>query len=149
MPKMATQCYKTFALKSPINTHYRRATCAEIECEAYVSGWYLLKDNLPEDMFYIATHSGRRYQEIYVDEGGSLLDTVVPQGMYLVFYAGQECFAAASHVISLDRPEFYYIGRGDWRSFNVRNAQQYNKPGVWLDQFATHLDSINTEINRG
>jgi len=100
-------------------------------------------------MLYIATHSGRHYQEVYIDKGGSILDTELPQGTYLVFHTGQECFAAASHVRSLDRPEFYYVGRGDWRSFRVAKAQKYDKPDIWLDQFASHLDSINAEINKG
>lgn len=138
-PKMPTQLYKTYAVRSPISTHFRAATCAEVDCEAYVNGWQLRVEGLTPDLLYTAKHSGRKFKEVEVAKGET----------YLIFEAGQFCFAASTHRKSLDRPEFYYTGRGDFRSFSIRKADQFAKPEEWVDSFQHHLDKINTEIQRG
>lgn len=148
-PLGPTQAYKTYAIRSPLNTHYRKATCQEIDCDAYLNGWYFFKDALDEQLLYTATHSGRRYHELYMDEGGVLLGNVVAQGNYLVFYAGQPCFKVDSHVISLQRPELYLVGRGDYRSFSPRAARRHTSPENFVDDWTTHQDQLNTRHERG
>jgi hypothetical protein len=144
-----TQAYKTYAVKSPLNSHYRKATCQEINCHSYLNGWYFFKDALDERLLYAATHSGRKYIEKYMDEGGMLLGDKVVQGTYLVYPAGQTCFKIDSHVISLQRPELYFVGRGDYRSFNTRNAKQHTSPANFVDDWTTHMDYLNTRAERG
>lgn len=132
-PRMATHQYKTFAVRSPISTHYRRATCAEIECPDYLNGWYLKIDGTPEDLLYIAKNSGRKYVvgEVMLDNGDIF--------QALIFEAGQGCFRESTHVISLERPEFFFAGRGDHRSFSTRKAQQYDRPDQFVEDFEDHL----------
>lgn len=137
-PKMPTQNYQTFAIRKPFSTHYRHATCEEIGCEAFLHGWQLHLESLPPDLVYAAKHSGRKFREYRMEEGET----------YLIFEPGQSCFAESTHVISLDRPEFYFVGRGDHRSFSTRRAQQFNSAD-WVDVFATHLDRIRTEQAKG
>lgn len=143
-PAMPTQNYQTFAVRSPINTHYRRATCAEIDCPDYLNGWYLKIDGTPQELIHIATHSGRRYRV-----GEVLLEGQTEAFRALIFEAGQPCFREETHVTSLERPEFFYIGRGDFRSFSTRRAQQVGKPDEFVDRFATHLDKLKTKLERG
>lgn len=135
---MPTHLYKTFGIRTPAKTHYRRATCAEYDCAAYKNGWQLRVESLTPDLLYLARNAGRRYTEVAVREGETLL----------VFEAGQSCFAETTHQIPLDRPEFYFVGRGDYRSFSTRKAQQL-PPGDWVEQFATHIDTLHTAIQRG
>jgi hypothetical protein len=138
-PKMPTQLYKTYAVRSPADTHYRAALCEEVDCEAYLNGWQLRVEGLAPDLLYTAKHSARRYSVVEVG----------PSETYLVFEAGQHCFAVSTHRKSLERPEFYFAGRGDFRSFSTRKAEQFTRPEDWVDSFANHLDTIRTEIDKG
>lgn len=151
-PLGPTHAYKTYAVKSPLSTHYRKATCREINCDAYLNGWYFFKDALDARMLHTATHSGRKYIETYVDEGGLLLGQTVAQGTYLVYHAGQTCFKIDSHVITLERPELYFVGRGDYRSFSTSahsGTRQHTSPASFVDDWATHMDYLTTRIERG
>ncbi len=138
-PLMPTQAYKTFAVRSPLSTHHRRATCAEVDCPDYLNGWQLRVEGLPDDLLFVARNSGRKYQELNVAQGET----------YLIFEAGQPCFRESTHTVSLERPEFFFAGRGDWRRFSHRRAQQYDKPEQFVDDFATHLDTLKREIEKG
>lgn len=140
-PKLPTGFYKTYRIASPVSTHYRPATCAEVDCKAFREGWTYKKSDLErENLLYAVTHAGKRYRETNVDESP---DT------YLVFEPGQICFQARMHRISLDRPEFYFAGRGDFRSFSHRRATQFDKPEDWVDSFAHHQDIINRVVEEG
>lgn len=137
-PHMPTQNYMTFQTTSPVETHYRKASCAEIDCPAYVNGWSYKKEDLTAQDLYIATHSGRNWREVHIGPGEN----------YIVFDSGQSCFAAGTHVISLERPAFYFVGRGDWRSYVTTSAQQMR--GVdWVDRFANHQAKLIEAIERG
>lgn len=137
-PKMPTGNYVTYKVASPLATHYRPATCAEADCEAYENGWSYRKADLDERLLYIVTHAGKRYREVEHQNE-----------TYLIFEPGQPCFQARMHRVSLERPEFYYAGRGDFRSFTTRKAQKFDRPEDWQDHFAHHQDRLNTLIQRG
>lgn len=138
-PKMPTHCYKTFRVMSPISTHYRPATCEEAKCDAFLNGWTYNKTALAAgNLLYAVTHAGKRYREVEHDKE-----------TYLVFEPGQRCFHSSTHVVPLERPEFYFSGRGDHRSFSTRKAQKFTRPEDWQDSFATHLDMIRREIEKG
>jgi len=138
-PKMGTRSYKTYQIASPINTHFRPATCAEIECEAYTNGWTFREADLDEKLRYIVTHAGKRYERKRLTDNGD---------WYLVFAPGQPCFGASNHVVTLERPELYLVGRGDWRSYSPRDAKQL-RPEDWLDDCRNHQDKLATVFNQG
>jgi hypothetical protein len=140
-PKLPSRMYKTFQIASPLATHYRVATCAEVECEAYTKGWtYKKADLIAENLLYLVTHAGKRYRETSIDEGGEI---------YLVFEPGQVCFQARAHRVSLERPELYLSGRGDYRSYSARNANRYDRADQWVESFAEHQEIINRVIQEG
>ncbi len=151
-PKMPTQVYKTFRVASPVATHFRQATCQEFECTAFNNGWTYIKEELEkENLLYAVTHAGKRYKEMVVPvpiqtENGWMFG---PEKLCLVFEPGQVCFQARTHRLPIGRPEFYFVGRGDYRSFTPRAAQQFNRPDDWLDSFQNHMDKIKTEIQKG
>lgn len=135
---MATQAYKTYQIASPIETHYRKATCQEVNCEAYRLGWRLQLDILqPKDKQTIK--DSRRKFVIQEDDKGV---------KWLVFEAGQPCFQASLHRTTLERPEIYRVGRGDYRSYDERTARIL-RPEDWLDDFANHQDRLKTLQERG
>ena len=142
-PLMPTQAYRTFAVRSPLSTHHRRATCAEVDCADYINGWYLALDGLPEELLFIAKNAGKRYRqgEVEVSKGVSV--------KALIFEAGQACFRASTHTKPLERPEFFFAGRGDFRSFSHRKAQQFERADQFVETFAQHLDDLKREIEKG
>ncbi len=153
IPRMATNAYKTFRVASPVATHFRPATCEEFDCTAFNNGWTYIKAELErENLLYLVTHAGKRYREMSMPvpfkspEGTWEFG---PEQLCLVFEPGQTCFQARSHRLPLGRPEFYFAGRGDYRSFSPRAAQRFNRPDDWLDSFQNHMDKIKTEIQKG
>lgn len=140
-PKLPPNFYKTYRIASPITTHYRPATCAEIDCKAYKEGWTYKKSDLEKaNLLYTVTHAGKRFHEAQLADDAET---------YLVFEPGQVCFQARTHRISLDRPQFFFAGRGDYRTFSHRNALQFDDPADWVDSFANHQDIIKRVVDEG
>lgn len=139
-PLMDAGAYKTYAVVAPVSTHFRRGTCAETNCPHYLNGWRTRIENLTPDLLHTATHSGRRYTVQQVAEGES----------YLVFPAGQPCFAAAEHRVRLDRPPLYIVRDGDHRGNPRRTrARQHLNPANWVEDFAEHQQALADEIKKG
>lgn len=139
-PLMPAQNYKTYAVVSPLGSHFRPATCAEADCPHYLNGWRTRIENLTPDLLHAAKTSGRRYTVQQITEGET----------YLVFSAGQPCFAASAHRVRIDRPPLYVVRDGDWRGNPRRTkARVHHNPANWLEDFATHQQAIADEIEKG
>jgi hypothetical protein len=137
-PNMPVGAYRTFQIASPIETHWRPATCEESDCEQYANGWRVRVEGLsPEDLHAIRT-SGRQFRQVDVAEGET----------WLVFEPGQRCFKAATHKVPLGRPELYVVRDGDWRGNPTRQSFQHSSAESWVDQFATHQDKLAEAIER-
>lgn len=104
-PRLPVTAMQTHAILAPPATHWRPATCAEVECKHYEHGWTLRTAGLPDAMVMAARHSGRNYTEVPAEEGGSVL----------TFKPGQPCFRASEHRIRLEREPLYVKRNGDWR----------------------------------
>jgi hypothetical protein len=133
---------KTYAIRSPLATHTRVATCREVECVASGHGWTTTIDEATNfgkrQAGFIRTHSGRHYTE-----------TRTPAGLTeFSFPAGQRCFT--QHRVSLERPEFYFVHPGDNR-LPVRpdDITRHARAADWVDDFATHQDRLQTVMERG
>jgi hypothetical protein len=139
--QMAPQSYLTFAIRQPMVTHFRVATCAEVECQAYLGGWQLRVEQLSDMLLHTARNAGKKFMELEVSETEH----------YLVFEPGQPCFSAAQHRAPLERPAFFYAGRGHWSSriFSTRTAQKFNRPEDWAERMDEHLDRIRVKIQEG
>jgi len=138
-PNMPVGAYQTFQIASPIETHWRSATCEESGCEQYANGWRVRVEGLrPEDLHAIRT-SGRRFRPVDVAEGET----------WLVFEPGQPCFKAATHKVPLGRPELFVVRDGDWRGNPTRQSYQHSSADAWVDHFATHQDKLAETIERG
>lgn len=135
-PRMPPQYYKNYRISTPLETHYRRATCQEIDCEAFRDGWTMHKEKLTPQMLFAIKQSRRKYREI----------NMAPGETYLVFEPGQVCFKAPQHRVSLERPEFYFAGRGLYTIFNERTATRHTKPEFWIEDMQEHLDTIRKAI---
>lgn len=141
-PAGPVQAYQTYALITPRgDTHWRTATCAEVECQAYASGWTTVIDPATElgrkQLAYIRNHSGRAYYDT------TSLDTTLVE---LRFPPGQQCFA--THRVRVGREPLYVVRGGDWRS-NLGGIRRHTRAEHWVEDFAEHQDKIHTIHERG
>lgn len=138
-PVGPVQAYQTYAVRAPRSTHTRPATCAEVGCVAYRSGWATTVDPGSElgarQATYITRQSGRRFAQ-----------TMLPDGrVRFEFEAGQRCFA--EHRVSLEREPLFFKRGGDWRA-NVGPTLRMTGQD-WLDDFGEHQERLRDRIARG
>lgn len=138
--KAPAHTMRTFQIDQPLETHYRRATCAEVDCTAHANGWVMGFDLSDPDRAaaarWIRDHSGRTFSA-KVAEGK----------VTLTFAAGQTCFA--KHRMPLEREPFYVVRGGDFRGnptgYRVRPASA----DEFVDRWENDLDKLNTIRERG
>lgn len=132
---------KTYGIVAPKATHFRPATCAEVDCPNYTGGWRTTVDESTElgqaQGHYIRNEAGRRYTE--VREASMTTFT---------FEAGQTCFR--EHETRLDRPEIYVVRDGDFRG-NPRGTapRVHQDPQAWVDDFGEHQERLADRMGRG
>jgi hypothetical protein len=142
-PKLPVQAMKTYQVSSPISTHTRPATCAEVECRPHTQGWATAVDERTElgqrQAYYIRKESGRSFREERTEKGWTAF----------TFPAGQRCFDSASHRVPLDRPEFYIVRSGDWRGSPLGLIRRHTRPEHWVEDFALHQQGVAKMVERG
>ena len=138
-PLMDAAAYKTYEMRSPLSTHFRPATCAEVDCPHYLHGWQVRVEALEERVLRAVQRSGRKYVVRKVADGET----------YLEFEAGQPCFRQSLHRARIDRPPLYIVRDGDFRG-NPRGtkARLHQRPQDWVEDFATHQQAIADEIEK-
>ena len=142
-PVGPVQAYKTYQVAAPLTTHWRPATCAEIECEHYEHGWATTVLPGSGDEALIRS-SGRHWQDEV--RGGPWPDE---QGfLTFLFPPGQACFGAHRHRVPLGRDPFFVVRRNDWRG-NLGLIRRHKRGADWVDDFATHQDKLIAQQQRG
>lgn len=137
-PQGGVQDYKTYQIMSPLTSHWRPATCAEINCPNYLKGWRLRVEGLPPDMLHAAKTAGRKFAEL----------DVAAEEHWLVFEAGQSCFRAAEHRALLDKQEIFLVRDGDFRGNPTGNVRTHTRPEFWVEDMAENLDKIAKQIQQ-
>lgn len=137
-PAMPVQAYKTYGIAAPRDTHTRKASCREVECQHYGRGWQSVINTNTElgrrQANYIRMSSGRHFT--FTENNGVVT---------FVFAAGQKCFT--EHRVKLDRQELFVVRGGDWRA--VTSEVIKRSPENWVDDFANHQDRIATKLKQG
>lgn len=135
--------YKTYAILSPLDTHYRVARCAEVDCEALARGWQSMIDESTDlgqkQAHYIRRLSRRQFTE-HRNEHGITIFTFGP---------GQQCFGV--HHQPLERPARYLVRNGDWRINSRRDGVPVREMNCddWVDDFANHQQMVADRVERG
>lgn len=137
-PALPVQATKTYSVQAPPATHWRDATCAEVDCQSYLHGWKTLV-NVSTDLgqrqvVYIRHESGRRFTEHL--EGTAMVFTFEP---------GQRCFAG--HRAPLERDPLFLVRMGDWRGYGPTRV--HKRPGDWVDDMQESLDKVRDRQERG
>lgn len=135
-PALPVQAMKTYQQLSPP----RPATCQEAGCEAYRGGWRTVVDESTDlgqaQAHYIRAESRRGFTEQRREDGLT----------EFTFTPGQRCFA--QHRLPREGAERFLVRPGDWRG-TPGPVREHTRADFWLEDFAGHLDQINTAIQRG
>lgn len=113
-----------FQLVRPPGSHWRRATCAEVQCVAHLEGWDTVLPADDDRCDYIRARSGRAFTEHRVD-GGLVAFRFPP---------GQTCFAAADHQVPIEREPLYLV-RG-------HRPRQHTRGELWVEDMSERLDVV-------
>lgn len=139
-PVGAAHQYKTYGASMPLETHWVPATCEEVDCEPYLHGWSIHIEPLSEQDLHTIQKFGYRYQVLHVREGET----------QWVFEAGQPCFKASTHRKEIGRPPLFFTRRGDWRGDPTGERPfVHQRPEDWVDDFATQLDRLRADREKG
>lgn len=138
-PQGRVQDYKTYQVMSPLSTHWRPATCAEVACPDYLKGWKIRLEGLPAEMTHAARTTGRKCTELDVSENEH----------WLVFEAGQPCFRAGEHKALLDKQEIFVVRDGDFRGNPTGSVRKHTRPEFWVEDFSDHQDKLARQIQQG
>lgn len=140
MPALPVTAMQTYQIAAPKSTHWRKATCAEVECPNHLKGWRVVVDVATDlgqaQSYYITRTSGRQYK----------MNRTGQTTFEFLFYPGQSCFE--EHKVRLDRQELFIVRQGDWRR-RTGPIRQFDRPGHWLEHFAENQDRLKTQIERG
>jgi len=133
--------YKSYEIKAPLATHWSVTTCADVDCEAYLTGWESHIDEATSlgqrQAHYIRRESKRKFTEERTAAGLTVFK----------FEAGQKCFA--EHKARNMRPERYVERGGDHRGNPRREHRVHTRADDWVDSFQTNQDRLRTLQERG
>jgi hypothetical protein len=139
-PKMDPRAYRSFEVHSPVSTHYRDASCAEVQCANHLNGWTSTIDTGTQQgtvWAYAIKRSGRRYT-------AQVTGTVVT----FAFPAGQTCFKAP-HKVPTGRPEIFVVRDGDWRGNPTGHVHRGVRPPEFVERMGENLQVLADGIQRG
>lgn len=140
-PQAPAQYYKTYGILSPVETHYREASCREVECPNYAKGWVTKLD--------VSTATGAATANwIRMQSGRHYTHTQAGYIVTFLFPPGQRCFTP--HKVQLGRPELFVVTGGDWRG-NPMSLSEYRHKRAedWVEDVAIHTDKLITAQQRG
>jgi hypothetical protein len=138
-PKLPVGAMKTYGIVAPPATHWRPASCDEVDCPNYLSGWITVLDEVAQAELVAAVRTSGRKPAAVRREGGRITFT---------FEAGTPCFKASQHKVRLDRQEHYVVFPGDWRGA-AGPTRRHQRPQDWVEDFAEHQDRLNSRLGRG
>ncbi len=106
-----------FRILLPPATHYRDATCQEVECSNYEGGWVTVLDQdnpAHAGLFRLVLGSGRSFLRMRSEEAAEQTGRSLPAGLTaFVFAAGQQCFER--HKVPVGRDPIFIHERGGSR----------------------------------
>lgn len=142
-PKAPSWAYKTYVIKAPLRTHWRKATCKEVECKAFRKGWKTVVPVDSPQAQYIRTMSERIYKEYPAVSHDETTQAEVPLvGMTCFdFPPGEQPFASPehdNHRIPLERDPLFIVRGGDYRGNPTGYRRRHTKPEFWVEDFAIH-----------
>ena len=140
MPALGARYFQTFTAARPKQTHWRKATCEEIECEQYLNGWWtIVPVGSDQERAVFEACSGadgfRRHAIERPDEADG------PGLRAFWFPAGNPCFLASQHQVPLERPEIFYVRDGDLRR-SLGRVRRFDRADQWQEEWNDRMDKL-------
>jgi len=135
VPVGPVTAYKTYRYAQPLATHWRPATCEEVDCWAWRKGWSLHVESLPPALVHTARASGRRFREVQFGPGQT----------WLQFEAGQPCFHASRHMLPVGRPPLLVVRDGDWRGNPTGRTRQHTRMSYFVEDWAENQSRLRDQ----
>ena len=133
------QAYQTYTIAVPLATHWRPATCDEVDCPHYLLGWRTL---VPAD--------SPQADYIRHDRTRSATEERTPEGLAaFTFGPGQRCFQASQHKVQNGRPERFIQRGGDHRANPDARVIEHTGPSPWVDSFGENQERLTDAQQRG
>lgn len=139
VPQLPAQAFKSYGVRYPLATHWRDATCQEVECPAYRLGWDSVVD--------VSTELGQaQFDYLFHDKSRSFTTEKVGGTLVRFHYPpGNTPFKGPEHAhrVKADRPPLMVVTGGDWRGNPRGDATVVHKNAEeWADDFSTHQDRL-------
>jgi hypothetical protein len=146
-PAAPPHLFRTFSVRQPLATHWRRATCEEVECEAFHRGWVTTVP--PESQEYVDLARACRGEVDGFRRGAAPGSPEVTAEGFLrfTFPAGQLCLRASAHKIHNDEMPIFQHRGGDWRASSGR-VVTHSTPESWRDELGENQLRIVAERQR-
>lgn len=141
-PFLDPRAYQTYQILAPVQTHYRPASCQEVDCEHWRNGW-VTRIDVSTDLGarqanYIRLQSGRHFTVTQAADASKVT---------FRFPGGQRCFTA--HRVPLERPAHFLRLGGDWRGNPTGERVKHSSAEAWRDDMGEHLEKIRDQRERG
>lgn len=107
-----------FKILQPPATHFRRATCDEVDCANFERGWVTVLDQnngQHAQLFTLLRDSGRAFERMRSEDAAEKTGKALPPGLTaFVFGPGQQCFEPHQVPVGRD-PIFVHERNGNRR----------------------------------
>jgi hypothetical protein len=143
-PSLPVERMQTYTIASPKQTHRRPATCEEVGCKDFLSGFIVRLARTDMDRITLMHHGSQGLvdglKRHYVET-----TSVGDAERTFYFEAGTPCWNATKHTVSLDRPEFYLVRGGDQRA-NTGLIRRHTQPEHWVEDMQENFDKLRKVI---
>ena len=136
-PQLPAEAMTTYQVSAPIQTHWRPATCEEVDCPNYILGWRTIVPVDSPQAAYIRQDRSRSALEARSGDGLACF----------TFGPGQKCFE--QHRKRLDREERFTKRGGDWRGNPRGERPIVLTSDQWVDDFGEHQETLADRLERG
>lgn len=138
-PALAPAQFKTYGMLYPLKTHWRKATCEEVDCPQWVQGWDTEIDT-SSDL------GKKQYDYCHNDKSRSFTEERFGFSMVRFHYGpGNKPFAGPrhDHRVKLERDPLFVVRGGDWRGNPLGvEPRVHRNSDNWVDDFATHQETL-------
>lgn len=142
-PLLPAHAMKTFEVRRPLASHYRRARCEEVGCMKYAAGWVMGFD-LTQQAKVNAANTIRR---IVHARGLRCRVDRVGTSVTFTFPPGQQCLEG--HQVPLERDPLFIVRGGDWRGNPRRDQYKHTTGDSFMDDWRSSQERLDQAMGSG
>lgn len=132
LPPAAMQ---TYAAVAPLASHWRPASCEEVDCQAWRNGW-VTRVPAGSELAEEARSLRGTYHFTETREGGEAVFTFPP---------GQPCFRAGEHRVPLERDPVFLV-RAGVPGIPLGTRRVHTRPEHWVEDMQESLDRTRRRV---